>query len=308
MGIEVTFVGTAAATPQIDRRQSCIAIQSKNTTFIIDMGEAAQINLLKYKVTTSKKLFVLLTHLHSDHTLGLMGFLSSRNLINATNKLTLIGPPGTRKFFFLLCMAYKFFPIYPVEIIETTEEVILNTKDYRIESFLNNHSTKISLGYKLVFYPSCIGKFQVEKAKELGIPQGPLWGKLQNGYSIEMDEKVIKSSDVLEPSEKQPVSIVISGDTILDYNVLKKATEADLLIHEATYPVLKKDRAIKYKHSTNYDAALIAKLANVKKLAITHFAIMNDNVDREVNDLKHVYSNIIVTKDGLKLELKTDNC
>ncbi|MHA1304642.1 MAG: ribonuclease Z [Candidatus Heimdallarchaeaceae archaeon] len=301
--VKITFLGTSAAPPQLKRRQSCIAIKYRDITLIVDMGEGAQIELLRHKISTSKDLYIILTHLHSDHTLGLVGFLASRNLMNMTNPITLIGPPGTVRFFYFMCLAFNFIPKYDVKIIETLGDVIINTSDFYIESFPVIHGLN-SLGYRIVFHPPQIGIFNVKKAEGLGIPKGPLWKRLQEGNPISFNNVLIRPSEVLNKKSKvKPISIVISGDTIFNDEVINHAAEADLLIHDATYPPTEEERAKAYEHSTSDEAAKVAKFADVKQLVLTHISEMHNDIENSFKKATAIFPNTKLAYDGLKIEL-----
>jgi len=160
-----------------------------------------------------------------------------------------------------------------------------------------------SLGYRIQTH-SPLGKFNVEKAKKLGIKEGKLWGKLQKGFKIKINDKTFKPSDVLEPSKEKKIKIVITGDTHLNQNVINYASNADLLIHDATYPPGEEARAEKYKHTTCTQAATIAKIANAKRLILTHISTLHKDGKESIEKVKEIFDNAEFAYDGLKIVLK----
>ena len=265
----LTFLGTSSAPPQADRGQSSIFLKYRGNNILIDVGEGTQFQMVKNKIRM-KNLTILLTHLHSDHTLGLIGLLTTRDFYSISSPVTIIGPPFTSSFVFLQLLAYRLRPRYEIKIIETEGGIVLSNNDFYIESFRVSHSDN-SLGY-LIETHKPLGAFSVEKAKEKQIPKGKLWNKLQNGFPIEINEEKIYPSDILEESQARQMKVVVTGDTSISQNVINKSVNADLLIHDATYPPSEERRAKKYLHSTCIDAARVARYSNSKKLVMTHIS------------------------------------
>ena len=179
---------------------------------------------------------------------------------------------------------------------------MLDNKDFTLESFPLSHSDT-SFGYSLVTKPK-IGKFNVEKATKLGIPRGDLWKKLQSGNSIELNGKKIVPSDVLDKIEDNSLKIVITGDTPYDQTTIDYAKNADLLIHDSTYPSYEEERAKKYLHSTCIDAAKIAKEAKVKRLILTHISELHQDLGESLEETKEIFKNSEFAEDGLKISIK----
>ena len=300
--VTVTFLGTASAPPQINRRQSAISVKYRSNNLLVDTGEAVQVQMLKYKVRF-KNLIILFTHLHSDHTQGLMGILATRNFYNIKTPITIIGPPWTSSFIFLQLLSYRFYPEYKINVIETDGGIAFSNNDLSIESFKVNHSEE-SLGYKILTHQP-LGKFNIEKAEKLGIPKGELWKSLQEGNPIELNGRIIHSSEVLDSVPNNQIKIVISGDTALDQEVLNHSSHADLLIHDSTYPFDQTERATKYKHSTCVHAAQIGKHAKVRKLVLTHISELHKNLEETLNHAKTIFPDTILAEDGLQLKISS---
>ncbi len=299
--MSIIFLGTSSAPPQSTRKQSAIVVKYKNHTLLFDVGEATQYQMIDQKIKFTK-LTIILTHLHSDHTLGLMGLLTTRNFRNIKTPLTIIGPAWTSTFVSLLFLAFRFKPEYEIKIIETSGGIILDNKDFILESFPVKHS-ETSYAYILTTKPKR-SKFNVEKATERNIPRGDMWKKLQNGISVEIDGKITSPSDVLDKVEEKNLKIVITGDTPFDEKVIEFTKNADLLIHDATYPPYEEERARKYLHSTCIDAAQVAKKAKAKRLIMTHISELHKNLEESLNDSREIFSNCEFAEDGLRIRLK----
>ncbi len=300
--IIVTILGSSSAPPQIDRRQSSISIKYRNNNLLFDVGEATQVQMIKNKIKF-KNLVIFFTHLHSDHTQGLIGILSTRNFYDMKTPMTIIGPPWTSSFVFLQLLAYRLYPEYEINVIETEGGTVLLNNDLHIESFQLNHSDH-SLGYKLSTHQP-LGIFNVEKAKEKKIPRGELWKLLQDGKPIEFNDNTIYPSDVLEESDLKKTSLVITGDTMIDQNVINSSSSVDLLIHDGTYPPSESKRAKKHKHSTCLDAAYVAKFANAKRLILTHISNLHRDIENSIEEAKKIFPNCEFAYDNMRIILKT---
>ncbi len=297
----ITFLGTSSAPPQVDRRQSSLALKYRGNLLLIDAGEGTQIEMLRNKISL-RKLTILLTHLHSDHTLGLMGLLTTRNFFNINSPITIIGPTWTSQFLSILFLAYRFKPAFEISVLETQGGLVLDNKDLTVKAFTIKHSIE-GIGYVIETKPKKF-KFNPEKANSLGIPKGPLWKQLQEGHEIEVNNKTILPTEVTEKIKPKKLKIVVTGDTVFDDNVVENSKSADLLIHDATYPPEEKERAAKYSHSTCIDAATVAQKAKVKKLVLTHISELHSDLEHSLSESKKVFANTILAYDGLKLKLK----
>jgi len=296
----VTFLGTSSAPPQANRSQSSVSIQYRGYNLLVDVGEATQNQMIKNKISF-KNLTILITHLHSDHILGLMGLLSTKGFYNIETPITIIGPPWTNSFIFLQMLAYRFYPEYEIKVIESEGGIVLSNNELYIEAFRVQHSNN-SLGYKIVTHKP-LGTFNVEKAKQKKIPKGKLWKKIQEGFPIDVDNKTLYPSEILDKSSSKSLKIVITGDTNIDQNVINNSSGADLLIHDATYPPNETVRAKKYLHSTCVDAANVAKFAQVKKLALTHISSLYKNLNESLRATQKIFAESFFAHDELQIIL-----
>jgi ribonuclease Z len=296
----ITFLGTSSAPPQADRSQSSLSLKYRGHNLLFDVGEGTQFQMIKNKVSM-KNLTILLTHLHSDHTLGLIGLLTTRDFYSISSPVTIIGPPWTSSFVFLQLLAYRLMPDYEIRIIETEGGIVLSNDDFYIESFKVTHSEN-SLGYKIETHKP-LGVFNIEKAVENEIPKGKLWNRIQSGYPIEIDGRKIYPSEVMDDSQAKQFKIVITGDTNICQNVINMASEADLLVHDATYPPSEERRAKKYLHSTCIDAARVAKFSHATKLIMTHISTLHENLNKSLEAAKKIFPNSDFAEDGMRITL-----
>jgi ribonuclease Z len=246
---------------------------------------------------------IFFTHFHADHFMGIIGLVRTLGLQARPEPLTLYGPRGGKKLLTqALALGVERVP-FPVEIVEVAPGVVPGKRDgYDIRAFATEHGNG-SVGYALVEHERR-GRFDVDKARSLGIPEGPLWGKLTKGESITTpDGKSYQPSDLVGPN-RSGRTIVITGDTRPCASVVEAAAGADLLIHEATFGEEEKDRAKETQHSTARDAAQVALAAKVKRLVLNHVsARYSISAEELVKEAREVFPETMVAKDGLTVEV-----
>lgn len=221
------------------------------------------------KISQLEKIFI--THLHGDHLYGLIGLLASRSLRNGeAAPLQLYGPPGLDRYFRAVMETSPVHLHYPLELKIVSEGVIYEDEDVIVTCRMAKHRVT-SFAYA-VAEKEKPGAFLVERAKQAGVPSGPLFGALKRGEQITLDDgTVLDGKDfvgVPQPGRK----VVFSGDTEPCQAVRELAGGADLLVHEATYAQRDKELAVRSGHSTAQEAAQLAAEAGVKQLCLTHFS------------------------------------
>nr|WP_216675392.1 ribonuclease Z [Brevibacillus sp. HB1.3] len=276
----VTFLGTGSGAPTTRRNVSGIGLRflQAGKWWLFDCGEGTQHQLLRAPMKISQLDKIFITHLHGDHLYGLIGLLASRSLRNTEpTPLELYGPPGLDRYFRGIMEASPVHLQYPLEIKIVSEGVIYEDEEIVVSCRMAKHRVP-SFAYA-VMEKEKTGAFQVELAKQAGVPSGPLFGALKRGEQVTLEDgRVLDGKDFV--GEPQPGrKIVFSGDTEPSQAVLELATGADLLVHEATYAHHDKELATRSGHSTAREAAQIAKEAGVKELCLTHFSPRYEDED-----------------------------
>jgi ribonuclease Z len=302
MSLRVIFLGTAGSVPTPKRSLPAILIQRKGEQIMFDCGEGVQRQMIKAKAGFHRKMKVFITHMHGDHVLGLPGLLQTMALLDRERKLDVYGPPGIKRFLEDIRETVQFVLTFPVEIYEIHEAgIVCKEQEYAIQAVWANHVIP-SLAYALVEKPRP-GKFHPEKAKVLGVPEGPLWSKLQHGHKAKLqDGRVVKPEDVTEPL-RTGRKIVYSGDTRPFKGFVKFAAGADLLIHDATLDDELAERAEEDGHSTPEQAAKNAKKAKVKQLILTHLSARYDDASILLEQAQKIFKNTQVAEDFMKIEI-----
>ncbi len=303
--LQLVFLGTSAAAPTAYRNLSGLFLKREGRGYLFDCGEGTQRQMIRYGTGFSLDA-VFFTHFHADHYLGIIGFVRTLGMLGRTEPLVMYGPKPAATFLPKVIKLGVEEVALPIEIVEVQPgQEILRGDGYRIEAFATDHRIP-SIGYALVedMRP---GRFDLAKARALGIPEGPLFGKLQRGENIVLpDGRSIASSAVVDVA-RAGRRIVISGDTRPCEGTIAAAQDADVLIHEATFGDFEQARAKETRHSTAREAAIVAREAGVKQLVLTH---LSTRYDREAHTLleqarEETKSGTIVdvADDGLVLDL-----
>ena len=298
--IRITFLGTAASRPTVGRNVSGIAVQREGDQFLFDCGEGTQRQMMRFGTGFAVRA-VFVTHVHADHFLGLTGLLRTMALQGRTDPIFLYGPRGSSQVLRTAVHLGGDRINFPVEMVEVEPGEGFEGEGYRIEAFTVAHGTDAT-GWALV-EESRLGRFDVDLARELGVPDGPVFGRLHRGEDVEVDGRLIRAADLVGPP-RPGRTIVYTGDTRPADTTVERARGAGLLIHEATFGEEERDRARETFHSTAAEAAGVAKKAEVRSLLLTHLsARYSDDPGRLREEAAAIFPRVRVARDGLVTEV-----
>ncbi|MDH5430583.1 MAG: ribonuclease Z [Nitrosopumilus sp.] len=299
--MKLVFLGTSAAQPTENRGLSCICLEKDGEILMFDAGESAQISFMKSGLGWNKKMKIFVTHLHGDHCVGILGLLQTMSMQNRTEKLEIFGPNGIDEFIGSNIKVLNFGLSFPVMITTITEGKIFEDEKFSIHVGKANHSIDaFSYLFKEKDKP---GRFNLEKAKQLGIPEGKLWSELQKGHEIKINEKTIKPEEVL--GERRPgKKIGISGDTMPTQYLEKFFEDCDYLVFDSTFLDEEKLRAKETCHSTAKQAATLGKNAKVKNLILTHFSARYKDEIGHLKEAQEIHDSVITARDFLEVKIK----
>jgi ribonuclease Z len=299
--LTVIFLGTGGSIPTPKRGLPAVAIRRKNELLLFDCGEGTQRQMIQAGVGFHRKTKLFVTHMHGDHVLGLPGLLQTMSLLGRTKKLEIYGSQGIKAFVEAISQTVRFSLTFPVQVSEVKSGLVCEEKEYAVYAAQSDH-IEHSLAYALVEKPRP-GRFNIEKAKELGVPEGPLWSKLQGGSSVKLPSGRIVKPEMVLGAPRPGRKIVYSGDTRQSENLVKLAENADMLIHEATFDDELTERAMEDGHSTPSMAAETAKKAGVKRLVLIHISARYKDAGLLLEQARKVFVNTELAEDFLRLEL-----
>ena len=294
MDLSLFFAGTAGSVPTPRRGLPAILVRAGGERILLDCGEGTQHQLLR-SVGLPEIDAIFITHLHLDHWLGLPGMIKTFDMRDRDRPLEVFGPPGLASLFQQVLRPVIGRTRYPLEVAELSHHEEVGFDGFMVASFPVSHRVE-AYGYAFV-EDDRPGRFDVEAARRLGITEGPDFGRLQRGETVDgvAPEQVVGED---RPGRR----IVYSGDTAPAQSIEIYAHRADVLIHEATFCEDERDRARETGHSTARQAARTAKEADVKLLALTHLSTRY--FPREVRDeAREIFENTVVPRDFDAIEV-----
>lgn len=299
--MHVTLLGTSAAVPTVDRSVAALMIAREGDLLLFDCGEGTQRQMMRYGPGFGVN-DIFVTHFHADHTLGIPGLLRTMGLQGRTAPLHLFGPRGAARHLGALVALGMERPRFPVEITELRVGDVVPRGEYDLVTAPAAHKGEC-LAYALVEHPR-LGRFDPERARTLGVPEGPLWGRIHRGESVTLDDGRVVSAADLVGDPRAGRRVVLSGDTAPSREIVALAHDADLLIHEATFGDDERDRARETGHSTAAQAATTARDANARRLVLTHIsARYTRDAPELLAEARAVFDATVIGKDGMTIEV-----
>ncbi|TSA43407.1 ribonuclease Z [archaeon] len=298
--VKVTFLGTGGSVPTKKRNLPSLAVRTDGGLVMFDCGEGTQKQFLIAKLGFNREMRILISHMHADHILGIPGILHSMSFMGRSRDLEIYGPPGICEFVKCTTETVKFRPMFPIRTVEVHAGTIARTDSYAIKAAWADHSVPC-LAYSLTENDKP-GRFHPAKARELGVPKGPLWKTLQMGKPVKVGRRRIDASRVVDPPRKG-LKITYGVDTRPCERVIELASGSDLLIHDGMFSSDASERAREYGHSTVVEAAKIAKRSHSRNLALTHFSAIYADTSQLLAEAKAIFPRTIVAEDLRSLEL-----
>ncbi|QED28538.1 ribonuclease Z [Microvenator marinus] len=303
MSVKLVFLGTGSGKPTPHRNVSAVGLFREGDLLLFDCGEGTQLQLAKAPLRPGSLRAIFLTHFHGDHVNGLPGFVGSLTLNSRDEVLTIVGPVGLRRWFKTMRDVHILRPGFPINLVEVEGPgVVFEGQGFRVEAGPLKHRIP-TWGYTYI-EDARPGRFDLDKARELGIPAGPLYGRLQRGEAVILEDgREVHPSDVLGHA-RPGLRIAYCTDTQPCEGAVELARGADLLIHESTYPAGDEKLAKERGHSTSADAARCAKEAGAKKLVLTHLSQKHMRLDDFLTGARDIFPNIVVARDLLEMDIE----
>lgn len=297
--MEIVFLGTSAMIPTKERNHSGILINHAKESILLDCGEGIQRQMKMINVDINRIRRILISHWHGDHTLGLAGLIQTMAAQSYADTLFIYGPKGTKKNLDNLFKSFIFdAQRIKIEIKEIKEGVFYKGDEYSLSAYKMEHSI-LTFGY--CFKENDKRRIELDKVKKLGIPQGPLLGKLQEGETITFKGKKIKPDAISYVVKGKKIAYV--ADTVPCKGAVELAKDADLMICESTHKSGMEEKTTEYMHMTSKDAAQLAHQANAKKLILTHFSQRYKSVKELEDEAREIFPETTAAYDFMKIKL-----
>lgn len=292
--MELVFLGTGASWPTAQRNTAAVAVKRGSEVLLFDCAEGTQRQFQRSKLSYMQVSRIFISHLHGDHFLGLPGLLQTMGLNERSEPLQVYGPPGTRRVLETLMSVGGRRSRFDISVKELGDGDVVPFDGYEVHAREIKH-TSFNLGYALVEEPRP-GRFDKERALELGVPEGRLFSRLQRGEAVETPEgNVVEPEQVLGPSRRGR-KVVYSGDAVPCEAMVELAEDADVLVHDSTY-ASDFDGANDYGHSTSQQAAFMAKRADVGTLFLTHISPRYTDTKQLLEEARAVFPDARVATD-----------
>lgn len=285
--------------PTKDRNHQSMLLTYGGENILFDCGEGTQRQLKIADISLTKITRILISHWHGDHVLGLPGLMQTMSSTDYHGTLKIYGPKGTKKNIEEIHKVFVTDKMINFEVHEIKdEEKIIDTDNFKIHAYLLDHGVEC-FGFKIKEKDK--RKINVSYLKKIGVPEGPIIGKLQIGEDVEYKGTKVSVKEATTLIEGRILGII--NDTAFCSNCIKIAKDCDVLISEAAYDSTLEDKAIEYKHMTAKQAAQLASQNNVKKLILTHYSQRYKNTEKILEDAKQVFENTITAHDFMKIKM-----
>jgi len=303
--LRVVFLGTSGSMPTRERNLPAIAIRRGGELLLFDCGEATQRQMISAHIGFKPKTYIFISHMHLDHISGLPGLIHTLSLLNRQDPVEIFGPSNLSEYVQLIAKTARVDLPFPITVHRITEGLIHRGKDYGVHAALVDHDVPC-FAYALI-EDERPGRFYPDRARELGVPEGPLWARLKKGFPVTLPSGVVvKPQEVCGP-KRAGRRIVYSADTRPTDAVVKLAKNADVLIHDATFDDDLLEKAATDGHSTPSQAAEVARKAGAKRLILTHISARYKSAEPLLEQAKKIFPHVDVAEDFMEIDLPFPN-
>jgi ribonuclease Z len=299
--MRIVFLGTGGTYPSKLRNVTSIAVQMPGEVLMFDCGEGTQRQLMRSPVSFMKIKKIFISHLHADHFLGLPGLIQSMSLNGREDELLIFGPRGLKENVDSMMNLGYFKSGFEVISKDLKPGATIDFGAYAVKTAQADHSIP-ALAFSME-EKARPGKFDIRRAKALGIPEGPMFRRLQGGRTVTVNGERIEPGMVLgkpRPGRK----IVYSGDTKPSNKIVTLARRADVLIHDCTLDSSHNQLAFDFGHSTAAQAAAVAKKAKVKMLFLVHLSPRYEDTSVLEDEARRIFKNSVVAHDLAEFDVK----
>ncbi|MFH1539570.1 MAG: ribonuclease Z [bacterium] len=299
--MRVIFLGSGGSLPTPRRNLPSVCLLREGEMMLFDCGEGTQTQIMRKGVGFGRLTRIFISHIHGDHLSGLIGLLMTLTLLGHEHSITIYGPPEVEDFIESLKRTIRLRCDFGLRFEAVKPGVFVEEKEYTIEAAEVNHSVPTyAFALRERVRP---GRFNLEKAKELGIPEGPLFSRLQQGESITLESgRVVEPGEILGPA-RPGRGVVYVTDTLYTPSLADFCRGADLLMHEGMFTDEMEEEARYRKHCTASQAATLARAAEVKRLVLIHISPRYWRRKELRDEARRVFPDTDVAKDLMEIEV-----
>lgn len=307
MSFEVFVLGTSGMQPLPGRFLTSAMVRRNGDLFLFDCGEGTQVSLKMLNLHWKKISSIFISHMHADHVTGLPGLLMLSSQVERSEPLYIYGPEKLKEYIDSNRKLLDMYINYQIKFIPVEPGVILETDEYKVEAIPLLH-TKPCYGYVLT-EKDRPGEFSVEQAQALGVPMGPMWGKLQRGESVTLENGTTVTSDKVLGKPRKGIKFSYVTDTMYMSHIANYVKNSDLLLCEGMFTKDLSQDAYEKKHMTSTQSATIALQAGVKKMGLIHYSPRY--TDRELytllDEAREVFPETVLCKDRMSFTLNHED-
>jgi ribonuclease Z len=296
--MQILFLGTSSMVPTKERNQSGVLISYGSEGILVDCGEGMQRQLKIAGIKLTKITKILISHWHGDHVLGLPGLIQSMSSSDYGKTLRIYGPTGTKRHMKRMFEAFIFDRKMEIIVIEVKKGIFFENKEFILQAQPLEHNIA-TLGYN--FTEKEKRKIDLKFVKKIGIPQGPLLGRLQDGEKVVWKGKLVDVDKATYAINGKKITIVTDTTPCMGADLLAK--DSDILICEATYSSKLENKSEEYGHMTSKQSAELANRANAKKLVLTHFSARYKDTQELEDDARNLFDNVVCANDFMKINI-----
>lgn len=304
MNMEAFVLGCGGMMPLPYRHLTSVLLRRDGDLFLFDGGEGTQVSLRRLNLKWKKINAIFVSHTHADHVTGLPGIMMLSAQVDRTEPLYIYGPPKIAEYIETSRKVLDMYINYPVVVKEITAPCLVHEGDgFYIRAFPLSH-TKTCVGYALEELDRP-GEFNPDQALALGVPRGPLWGKLQHGQCVTLEDGKTVSPEQVMGASRSGRKFSFVTDTQYLPSIAKEVRGSDLLICEGMFADELADQAKEKKHMTARQAATIARDAQVRRMAMIHYSprYTDRELDQLLQEAREVYPSAELTRDRMNFDI-----
>lgn len=304
MNMEAFILGCGGMMPLPYRHLTSVLLRREGDLFLFDGGEGTQVSLKRLNLKWKKISAIFVSHTHADHVTGLPGILMLSAQVERKEPLYIYGPPKIAEYIETSRKVLDMYINYPIVVKEISAPCVVHEgEDFKVRAFPLDH-TKTCVGYTLE-ESDRPGEFNPEKAYSLGLPVGPLWGKLQKGFSVQTPEGVTVNPEDVMGAKRKGRKFSFVTDTLYKDSIAKEVSDSDLLICEGMFEEALIDQAREKKHMTAGQAGKIASDAKVKRMCLIHYSPRYTDKELQIllEEARENYPTAELSRDRMHIEI-----